>query len=117
MWRRDLCGARLGKCVRTCCSAGPKRHMTFCSETTKKLHDARVRAPHFSLACFPARITGRQRFRLHLKIDFGIDVEGEWPSCDAEHASHIACASCRVASVAFESSWKERQRKQDGMAV
>jgi len=29
---------------------------------------------HFSLASFPARITGRQRSCLRLKIDFGIDV-------------------------------------------
>ena len=51
-----------------------KRHITFGSETAQELHDARIRAPHSSLVRFPTRITGRQRLRLHLKIDFGVDV-------------------------------------------
>jgi hypothetical protein len=51
-----------------------KRHITFGSETAKELHDTRVLAPHLFLAPFPARVTGCQRLRLHLKIDFGVDV-------------------------------------------
>jgi len=53
-----------------------KRHITFGSETAKELHDAWVLAPHLSLSPFPARVTGRQRLRFHLKIDFGIDIGG-----------------------------------------
>jgi hypothetical protein len=53
-----------------------KRHITSGSETAKELHDARVRAPHLSLVPFSTRVTGRQRLRLHLKIDFGVDVGG-----------------------------------------
>src|SRR5580658_1844880 len=53
-----------------------KRHITFGSETAKKLHDSRVRAPHLSLMTFPTCVTGRQRLGLHLKIDFGVDVGG-----------------------------------------
>lgn len=53
-----------------------KRHITFASETAKELHDAWVLAPHLSLSPFPARVTGRQRLRFHLKIDFGIDIGG-----------------------------------------
>jgi hypothetical protein len=53
-----------------------KRHITFGSETAKELHDAWVLAPHLSFVPFPARVTGRQRLRFHLKIDFGVDIGG-----------------------------------------
>jgi hypothetical protein len=53
-----------------------KRHITFRSETAKELHDAWVLAPHLSLVPFPAGVTGRQRLRFHLKIDFGVDIGG-----------------------------------------
>src|SRR5712691_11744124 len=55
---------------------GDKRHITFGSETAKELNDSRVLAPHLSLVPVPTRVTGRQRLRLHLKIDFGVDVGG-----------------------------------------
>jgi len=51
-----------------------KRHITFGSETAKEVQYARVGAPHLSFVPFPARITGRQRLCLHLKINFGVDV-------------------------------------------
>jgi hypothetical protein len=53
-----------------------KRHITFSSETAKELHNARVLAPHLFFLPFPTRVTGRQRLRFHLKIDFGVDIGG-----------------------------------------
>jgi hypothetical protein len=76
MWRRDLCGARLGNAPKDTLFGVDKRHITFRSETAKELHDAWVLAPHLSLVPFPAGVTGRQRLRFHLKIDFGVDIGG-----------------------------------------
>jgi len=53
-----------------------ERHITFGSETAKELHDARVFAPHLSFVPVPTRVTGCQRLRFHLKIDFGVDIGG-----------------------------------------
>ena len=53
-----------------------KRHITVGSETAKELHNARVLAPHLFFLPFPTRVTGRQRLRFHLKIDFGVDIGG-----------------------------------------
>jgi hypothetical protein len=76
-----LCGAEIYVALASDARKGTpfgvdKRHITFGSETAKELHDARVRAPHFSLVPFPTRVTSRQRLRLHLKIDFGVDIGG-----------------------------------------
>jgi hypothetical protein len=76
MWRRDLCGARLGNAPKDTLFGVDKRHITFRSETAKELHDAWVLAPDLSLVPFPAGVTGRQRLRFHLKIDFGVDIGG-----------------------------------------
>src|SRR5579863_4013694 len=72
----DLCGARLGNAPKDTLFGVDKRHITFRSETAKELHDAWVLAPHLSLVPFPAGVTGRQRLRFHLKIDFGVDIGG-----------------------------------------
>jgi hypothetical protein len=53
-----------------------KRHIALGSKTAKELHDARVFAPHLSFVPVPTRVTGCQRLRFHLKIDFGIDIGG-----------------------------------------
>ena len=76
-----LCGGEIyvalaSRCGKDVPFGQDKRHITFGSETAKELHDARVRAPHLSLVPFPTRVTGRQRLRLHLKIDFSVDIGG-----------------------------------------
>ena len=76
-----LCGAEIYVALASDARKGTpfgvdKRHITFGSETAKELHNARVLAPHLSFVPFPTRVTGRQRLRFHLKIDFGVDIGG-----------------------------------------
>src|SRR5713226_1744779 len=81
-----------------------KRHITVGSETAKELHNARVLAPHLFFLPFPTRVTGRQRLRFHLKIDFGVDIGGvdglmvygsrcQFPRCRLSTTRIIFCTS------------------------
>jgi hypothetical protein len=71
-----------------------KRHITFGSETAKKLHDARVFAPHLFLAPSPTRVTGCQRLGFHLKIDFGVDIGGVDGNMSQPRTNGVDVDSC-----------------------